>query len=84
VARLPIDGRTSQPMVPQEQPGYYPGFHTLDQQKFWDEATRKVVLNRVNNVPPIRFFTTKEALLSRSISMVVRLLSWMDARRIMS
>jgi len=67
VARLPIDGRTGQPMVPQEQPGYYPGFHTLDQQKFWDEATRKVVLNRVNGVPPIRFFTTKETLLMQAV-----------------
>lgn len=66
-ARLPIDGSTGQPMVPRAQPGYYPGFHTLDQQKFWDEATRKVVLKRVNEVPPIRFFTPAEARLMEAV-----------------
>ena len=30
------------------QPGYYPGFSTLDQQAQWDEATRKTVLERVS------------------------------------
>jgi hypothetical protein len=40
--------------------GYYPGFATLDQQDVWDEATRKVVLARVREVPPIRFFTPDE------------------------
>ena len=42
-------------------PGYYPNFHTLDQQNFWDAATRKVVLDRVHNVPPVRFFSPEEA-----------------------
>jgi len=67
VARLPIDGRTGQPMQPVAQPGYYPGFHTLDQQRFWDEATRKVVRKRVEDVPPIRFFTPEEARLMQAI-----------------
>ena len=35
----------------------YPGFNTLSQQTFWDAATRKVILDRVHKVPPIRFFT---------------------------
>ena len=29
---------------PRAQPGYYPGFTTLAQQAFWDEATRAMVL----------------------------------------
>lgn len=45
-----------------EQPGYYPGFRTLSQQKYWDAETRKVVLERVDNPPkPLRFFTLEEA-----------------------
>lgn len=49
------------------QPGYYPGFRTLDQQKFWDAKTREVVLDRVNNVPPVRFFTGNEIALMEAI-----------------
>jgi hypothetical protein len=49
------------------QPGYYPGFSTLSQQAFWDEATRKVVLDRVQNVPPIRFFTPDESALMQAV-----------------
>jgi hypothetical protein len=65
--RLPTDPTTGQPIGPMRQPGYYPGYHTLSQQTFWDEATRKVVLDRVNNVPPIRFFTSQEATLMQAI-----------------
>lgn len=43
-----------------DQPGYYPGYSTLRQQGYWDEATRKTVLHRVNNVPPICFFQSEE------------------------
>ena len=49
------------------QPGYYPGFSTLSQQDYWDEATRKVVLARVRHVPPIRFFNDEEAKLLEAI-----------------
>lgn len=49
------------------QPGYYPGFSTLDQKGYWDEATRHVVLHRVMNVPPIRFFSQGEAKLMQAI-----------------
>ena len=49
-------------LLPQsQQPGYYPGYSTLSQKGYWDEATRKVVLKRVNEVPPIRFFRAEEA-----------------------
>ncbi|GAC1447726.1 MAG: hypothetical protein PVSMB4_03740 [Ktedonobacterales bacterium] len=59
---LPIDPDTGQPLPPRAQPGYYPGFNTLSQQAFWDEATRTVVLQRVNDVPPIRFFRQPDEL----------------------
>ena len=59
--RLPLDPYTGQPIGPLAQPGYYPGFSTLAQRAFWDEATRRVVLDRVEHVPPIRFFTADEA-----------------------
>jgi len=45
--RLPIDPATGEPLQPSSQPGYYPGFNTLSQQEFWDEATRDTVLTRV-------------------------------------
>lgn len=59
---LPVDPATGEPLPPRAQPGYYPGFHVLSQQAFWDEATREVVLRRVGEVPPIHFFREDEAL----------------------
>jgi hypothetical protein len=41
--------------------GRYPDFNVLDEVEHWDEATRRVVLDRVQNVPPVRFFTDEEA-----------------------
>ncbi|MBV8085048.1 MAG: gluconate 2-dehydrogenase subunit 3 family protein [Chloroflexi bacterium] len=66
-ARWIVEPTTGQPIAPRAQPGYYPGFHTLDQQAFWDEATRKLVLDRVNNVPPIRFFHEHELPLIQAV-----------------
>lgn len=51
-----LDPSSRLPLEQRSQPGYYPGFHTLAQQKFWDAATRKLVLERVSETPPIRFF----------------------------
>ncbi len=65
--RLPIDPDTGHPLIPRARPGYYPGYHTLSQQNFWDEATRRTVLDRVNTVPPFRFFTPEEIPLLRAI-----------------
>lgn len=65
--RLPVDAITGQPLPPREQPGYYPGFSTLSQQAYWDEATRKVVLARVEQVPPIRFFSAEQARLMQAV-----------------
>jgi hypothetical protein len=50
----------------------YPGADVLSQRGHWDEATRRVVLDRVHNVPSFRFFTeherdTLEALCERVI-----------------
>lgn len=67
LALLPIEPTTGRPLLPRAQPGYYPGFSTLSQQRFWDDATRAVVLKRVQEVPPIRFFTPEEATLLRAV-----------------
>jgi len=47
-------------MTTPQNRGRYPGFDVLEQADHWDEATRKVVLDRVHNVPPIRFFDADE------------------------
>jgi hypothetical protein len=41
--------------------GRYPDFDVLAQADHWDEVTRRVVLDRVERVPPIRFFDDREA-----------------------
>jgi hypothetical protein len=41
--------------------GRYPDWDVLSQADHWDEVTRKVVLDRVENVPPFRFFSEVEA-----------------------
>ena len=66
-SRLPVDPQTKQPLPPRSQPGYYPGFSTLSQQAYWDEATRNVVKARVEQVPPIRYFTPDEARLMQAV-----------------
>ncbi len=65
--RRPIDPKTGQPLGPRAQPGYYPGYHTLSQKAFWDAATRKVVVDRVEKIPAIRFFTPDETLLMKAV-----------------
>ena len=40
--------------------GRYPDWNVLSQAGHWDEVTRKVVLERVENVPPFRFFEEHE------------------------
>jgi hypothetical protein len=65
--RMPVEPTTGHPLAPREQPGYYPGYHTLSQQDYWDEATRTVVLDRVNHVPPLRFFSPEEARLMQAV-----------------
>lgn len=54
------DVKTGEPLPPRRQPGYYPGFSTLSQSPFWDDATRKVVTKRVGSPPPRKFFSEEE------------------------
>jgi hypothetical protein len=42
--------------------GRYPDWDVLSQQDHWDEVTRTVVLERVEKVPPFRFFDEREQL----------------------
>ncbi len=63
-----IDPASGNPRPPVDQPGYYPGFHTMSQRKFWDDATRRVIENRVYNVPPIRFFNEVELILMTTVA----------------
>jgi Gluconate 2-dehydrogenase subunit 3 len=65
--RRPLDPKSGKPLPLCDQPGYYPGFSTLGQQEFWDEATRQKVLDRVHKIPPIRFFTAEEASLMEAV-----------------
>jgi len=63
-ALLPATGEA----LPQtQQPGYYPGYRILSQQKFWDEATRKLILMRVEQPPPIRYFTPAQVTFWRAV-----------------
>jgi hypothetical protein len=41
--------------------GRYPDYDVLEQVSHWDEVTRRVVLDRVEKVPDIRFFSDAEA-----------------------
>lgn len=63
----PVDAKTGKPIGPLPQPGYYKSFSTLSQRKFWDAKTRQVVLDRLNNVPEIRFFDPEQARLMQAI-----------------
>jgi hypothetical protein len=60
-ALRPRDTVTGEPIDATPQPGYYPGYSTLAQRAFWDAATRKVVVDRVDSPPPLRFFTPDQA-----------------------
>ena len=70
-AHLPNLRRDNQPASPDELPrqrngitpqmhGRYPDFNVLDEIDHWDAVTRRLVLDRGERVPPIRFFTYGE------------------------
>jgi hypothetical protein len=42
--------------------GRYPDYNVLDQAGHWDEVTRRLVFERLEKTPPLRFFTPPEAL----------------------
>jgi hypothetical protein len=62
-----MDPKTGKPLAPISQPGYYPGYKTLTQKRWWDATTRQLIEKRVNEVPPLRFFTEKEIPIIRAI-----------------
>ncbi|HEX5235505.1 MAG TPA: gluconate 2-dehydrogenase subunit 3 family protein [Silvibacterium sp.] len=64
---FPTDPTTGRALRDIDQPGYYPGFSTLSQQNHWEDATRDVVVKRVDLAPPIRFFGAAEAELLTAI-----------------
>ncbi len=64
---LPRSAITDQPLPPREQPGYYPGYSTLDQRGFWEKATRQLVMQRVTSPPPLRFFSEAQAQFWRTV-----------------
>jgi hypothetical protein len=45
----------------------FPGFDTLLQAHTWDETTRAVVLARIDQVPPVTFFTDVEERTARAL-----------------
>ncbi len=57
---LPRDRHTGQPLPPRQQPGYYPGFSTMSQKKYWERATRQTLERRVDETPERKFFTEAE------------------------
>ena len=56
-ADLPSQRRGTTPQLH----GRYPDYDVLASAEHWDAATRRVVLERVGEVPPISFFTESEA-----------------------
>jgi hypothetical protein len=55
--RLPRQRRGITPQMH----GRYPEYDVLEEREHWDEATRRLVMSRVDELPPIRFFTKDEA-----------------------
>ncbi|MFN2629502.1 MAG: gluconate 2-dehydrogenase subunit 3 family protein [Gaiellaceae bacterium] len=47
--------------------GRYPDFDVLEGQDHWDEPTRRLVLDRLENVPERRFFNVREAATVRAL-----------------
>jgi hypothetical protein len=79
---LPKQGGHTEPGPPPDLPtqrrgttpqmrGRYPDYDVLATTKHWDPLTRGVVLDRVANVPPIRFFDDAQTLTLRAFCDVV-------------
>jgi hypothetical protein len=81
-AHLPKQGGDTAPGPPPELPrqrrgltpqmrGRYPDYDVLAEAGHWDPVTRRVVLERVQSVPPIEFFSPQEARTLRAFCDVV-------------
>jgi len=64
---LPSSGEPTPDALPRQRKGVtpqmhgrYPDYDVLSQTGHWDDLTRGVVLDRVANVPPFRFFDERE------------------------
>jgi hypothetical protein len=79
---LPKQGGDTSPGPPDQLPrqrrgttpqmrGRYPDYDVLTAATHWDRLTRRTVLDRVANVPPIRFFTDQETVTLRAFCDVV-------------
>ncbi len=79
---LPKQGGHTEPGPPPDLPtqrrgttpqmrGRYPDYDVLATTRHWDALTRGVVLDRVANVPPIRFFDEPQTLTLRAFCEVV-------------
>lgn len=64
---LPRNPATGEPLPQTAEPGYYPGFSTLSQSSFWEDATRDVVNTRVEKTPAIRWFSPEQAAFWRAV-----------------
>jgi hypothetical protein len=64
---LPRDPASGEPLPPTEHPGYYPGYEIMSQQAYWDKATRDLVVDRLENTPPIRWFSPEQARFWRAV-----------------
>ena len=51
--------------------GRYPDYDVLENADHWDEATRRVVLARVHDVPPVRFFDARQAATAAALADVL-------------
>ena len=56
--------------------GRYPDYDVLSQAGHWDEVTRRVVLSRVDDPPPVRFFDARE---TQTLTVLCDLLTAQDA-----
>jgi len=64
---LPRNVVSGEPLPPTEQPGYYPGYSTLSQRAYWDQATRDLVVDRVERIARIRHFSDEQARFWRTV-----------------
>src|SRR5918912_3683235 len=55
-ADLPRQRRGTTPQMV----GRYPDYDIMEEQNHWDEVTRKLIVDRVENPPPFRFFDEQE------------------------
>lgn len=64
---FPFDSVSGRELRDLMQPGYYSGFSTMAQKDYWDEATLKVVQERLSAPAPLRFFNEKEAAIMQAV-----------------